>query len=245
MNRLTCQPERICKVNNWIDIIQDYLLPPICLLCGEPGSLSRDLCRNCHEALILNTRCCYRCAGPLEIADSLPRLCGSCLKQRPKFDETFAPFLYRGAIRYFIYCLKYRASIKNARLLGTLLAEFLSQATAMPDCIIPVPLHRSRYLERGFNQSLEIARITAKQLQIPLDYSSCRRTRNTPHQTGLAAKLRRKNMRNAFSIVKPISAQHIAILDDVMTTGTTVNELAKTLKLSGISRVDVWACARA
>jgi ComF family protein len=111
--------------------------------------------------------------------------------------------------------------------------------------IVPVPLHKTRYRERGFNQAIEIARTVAKEMQIPLDLTSCRRNRDTPHQTQLPAKKRRKNLKNAFSIIKPIHARHIAILDDVMTTGSTTHELAYALKKAGASRVDVWVCARA
>ncbi|MCX7099415.1 MAG: phosphoribosyltransferase family protein, partial [Methylococcales bacterium] len=101
------------------------------------------------------------------------------------------------------------------------------------------------YRERGFNQALEIAKTVAKQLQIPLVLDTCIRQRDTPHQTALTAKQRRKNMRRAFALVKPMTAQHVAILDDVMTTGSTAHELAALLKQAGVSRVDVWACARA
>jgi ComF family protein len=129
--------------------------------------------------------------------------------------------------------------------LGTLLADFLSHNGAMPDLILPVPLHKDRYRERGFNQSIEIARVVASRLKIPLDLSSCLRHRNTFRQTDLSAKQRRANLHNAFMINRPLTVQHVAILDDVMTTGSTANELAKTLKKSGVNRVDIWVCARA
>ncbi|MDD1611111.1 MAG: ComF family protein, partial [Methylococcaceae bacterium] len=141
--------------------------------------------------------------------------------------------------------LKFSANYKNARLLGVLLAEGLTQNSHLPDCIMPVPLHKARYRERGFNQSIEIARAAGKALQIPVDVYSCIRHRDTPHQTQLTAKQRRSNMKNAFSIIKPITARHIAIVDDVMTTGSTVHELAVVLKKAGAARVDVWICARA
>jgi ComF family protein len=106
-------------------------------------------------------------------------------------------------------------------------------------------LHKARYRERGFNQSIEIARTVGKELHIPVDVHSCIRHRDTPHQTQLTAKQRRSNMKNAFSIIKPITARHIAIVDDVMTTGSTVHELATVLKKAGAVQVDVWVCARA
>jgi ComF family protein len=172
-------------------------------------------------------------------------LCGRCLSRHPAFDETYAPFIHQGAIRHLIGTLKFGANYKNARLLGMLLAEHLQQTAERPELILPVPLHKSRYRERGFNQAIEIARTVGKELQIPLDLASCRRHRDTPHQTQLTAKKRRKNLKNAFSVIKPIHARHIAILDDVMTTGSTAHELAYVLKKAGASRVDVWVCARA
>lgn len=232
-------------VYNWINIIQDYLLPPTCILCGNPGYHSRDICHSCYTHLPRNNLCCYRCAEILATPITTPVLCGRCLSRHPAFDETYAPFIHQGAIRHLISTLKFGANYKNARLLGMLLAEHLKQTAEQPDLILPVPLHKARYRQRGFNQAIEIARTVAKELQIPLDLTSCRRHRDTPHQTQLPAKKRRKNLKNAFSVIKPMHAQHIAILDDVMTTGSTAHELAYILKKAGASRVDVWVCARA
>jgi len=181
----------------------------------------------------------------LETPITVPVLCGRCLSRHPAFDETYAPFIYQGAIRHLISTLKFSANYKNARLLGMLLADHLKQTAERPDLLLPVPLYKSRYCQRGFNQAIEIARTVAKELQIPLDLNSCKRHRDTPHQTQLSAKKRRKNLKNAFSVIKPIHARRIAILDDVMTTGSTAHELASVLKKAGVSRVDVWVCARA
>jgi ComF family protein len=144
-----------------------------------------------------------------------------------------------------IHTLKFHNSYKNSRLLGRLISDSLKDKEELPELIIPVPLHPIRYQQRGFNQSLEIARTVSRQLNIPLDYSSCQRKKYTLQQSALPAKQRRKNIRNAFTTSRPINAEHIVILDDVMTTGATVNELARTLKKAGVSRVDVWVCARA
>ncbi|MDD5275505.1 MAG: ComF family protein [Methylovulum sp.] len=230
---------------NWLNIIQDCLLPPTCLLCGNAGHNKKDLCLACYQDLPRNNPCCYQCANMFELPSPAPRLCGRCLSLRPAFDETHAPFIHIGAMRHLVSSLKFRGDYKNARLLGQLLADHLSPAVEKPDIILPVPLHQSRYRERGFNQSIEIARTVAKELQLPLDLDSCRRHRDTPHQTRLAAKQRRNNMDNAFTVVKPIKARHVAILDDVMTTGSTAHALATVLKKAGVDRVAVWVCARA
>ncbi len=174
-----------------------------------------------------------------------PQLCGRCLKSTPGFDETHAPFRYDQSMRFLITQLKFHRSYKNARLLGNLLAQHIAEMSELPECIIPVPLHSNRYFERSFNQSIEIARHVSKQLAIPLDLTSCVRSRDTRHQISLPAKKRRNNMKRAFSVIKPLRYRHIAIIDDVMTTGATVSDLALALKQHGTARVDVWICARA
>jgi ComF family protein len=232
-------------VYNWINIIQDYLLPPTCILCGNPGYDSRDICHSCYTHLPRNNQCCYRCGEILTASGIAPLVCGRCLSSLPAYDRTYAPFIHQGAMRHLISALKFGSQYKNARLLGMLLAEQLKQNVELPELILPVPLHNSRYRQRGFNQAIEIARTVAKELRIPLDLYSCKRHRHTLHQSQLSAEKRRKNMKNAFSIIKPIHIKHIAILDDVMTTGSTAHELASVLKKAGISQVDIWVCARA
>ncbi len=233
------------KVYNWITIIQNAVFRPTCILCGNPGFNMLDLCESCHRHLPKNLHCCYRCAEIFPAPAAVPTLCGRCISETPAFDETYAPFIHQDDIRYLITGLKFGAQFKNARLLGGLLAEFVQQSAETPDLILPVPLHIARYRERGFNQSLEIARTVSKLMAIPLDYASCIRHKDTAHQTGLNAKSRQKNLNRAFSCIKPINVHHVAILDDVMTTGSTANALAGVLKKAGVNRVDVWVCARA
>lgn len=192
-----------------------------------------------------NLHCCLRCAGSFKTAISTPQLCGRCISQTPAFNKTHAPYLYHGIMRYLIIHLKFNQQYKNARLLGYLLANYLQKMVELPETIIPVPLYSQRFRERGFNQSTEIAKSLSKQLKIPINTHACIRTRNTPHQIDLPAKQRITNIKNAFTINSPINARHVAVVDDVMTTGSTVNELAKVLKKSGINRIDIWVCARA
>lgn len=232
-------------VYNWLNIIQDYLLPPTCLLCGNRGEDGHDICLPCRQQLPRNSQCCRQCAQRLETATPIALLCGKCLSHRPAYDETHAPFVYDDTLRYLITGLKFGSAYKNARLLGHLLAGHLQKNAEKPDLLLPVPLHKSRYRQRGFNQAIEIARTVAKDLDIPLDLTSCQRRHNTPPQSRLNAKQRRKNLQQAFVVAKPLAVGHVAILDDVMTTGTTVHELAKVLKKAGVERVDVWVCARA
>jgi len=232
-------------VNNWRNIIQDYLLPPTCILCGDSGFDSQDICQPCYKDIQRNIHCCYRCAEIFETANSTPQLCGYCLSHTVAFDETHAPFIHQGIVRFLIASLKFKRQYKNARLLGSLLANHLEKTAELPDLIIPTPLHPLRYKERSFNQSFEISKTVARQLKLTIDNKSCIRQRDTQHQTTLSAKQRHQNIKNAFKVIKPIIADHVAIIDDVMTTGSTANELARTLKKSGVARIDVWVCARA
>lgn len=223
-----------------IQSLLDFFMPAHCILCSERGFENRDLCRACYEELSKNTPRCGQCARDFE-----GDFCPICAKKPPAFDETLAPFLHRGAIRYLIIQLKFHAHYPSARLLGNLLADYLQKTAQLPDCIIPVPLHKNRYRERGFNQSIEIARVLAKRLNVPLDLNSCTRSRDTVHQVGLNAVQRNENIKNAFAVSAAFQAKHVALVDDVMTTGSTVHELALALKMAGCERVQIWVCAKA
>jgi ComF family protein len=240
----TDQPIHIKMVNNWLDIIQQVLFPPTCILCGNSGQAGRDLCLPCQDRLPVNACCCPRCANVMAAADA-DRLCGRCVSHPPAFDKVHAPFLYRDGMRYLITGLKFGARHPHARLLGQLLLEYVRRQPELPECIMPVPLHKMRYCERGFNQAIEIGRLVSSGTGIPLDLTSCRRRRDTPHQAGLTSKQRQRNIRNAFELIRPMPYRYVAILDDVMTTGSTAREMASLLKRQGIERVDVWVCARA
>jgi len=231
-------------VNNWPRIIQDWLFPPTCLLCGDAGTEGRDLCGPCARALPYNHPACPRCARPLAFETGLP--CGECQQHPPAFDSAFALFRYEEPVRHLILTLKFHARHPCARLLGDLLADALEGREDLPELILPVPLHSRRYRERGHNQSLEIARTLSRRLQIPLDLRSCVRAKATQAQSGLNdPKERRRNVKNAFALARPLQAGHVAILDDVVTSGATANELAKVLRKAGVGRIEVWACARA
>jgi ComF family protein len=233
------------QVNNWLNIIQNYLLPPTCILCGGMGFNDQDICPGCYWDLPYNRHACCRCGEAFDFAVSADTLCGACIKKTPSFDSVQAPFLYQDEIQFLITRLKYGTDHKNARLLGYLLAEALNPLVSRPECIIPVPLHKNRYRTRGFNQAQEIANVVSNLLAIRVDSQLCIRQQDTPHQTGLSAQKRRQNLRRAFAVVMPVAYRHIAIMDDVMTTGSTVSALALTLKRAGVTRVDVWVCARA
>ena len=238
----TRQPRDATAVDGWARIIQNLLLPPTCILCGDPGAAGRDLCRPCTENLPYLMNACPVCGLPLSGPSLLP--CGDCQNHPPPFDRLIAVLRYEEPARHLIQSLKFRARYAHARLLGDLLADRLAVEQEPPEVIIPVPLHPARYRDRTFNQSLEIARIVARRTGLPVDYRACRRVRQTDSQTRLHVEQRRKNLRKAFVADGPLPYRHVAILDDVVTTGATVGELARTLRRAGVTRIDVWACAR-
>ncbi|MDT8282388.1 MAG: ComF family protein [Gammaproteobacteria bacterium] len=167
----------------------------------------------------------------------------------PEFDYAYSLFRYEDDITRLVHQLKFSEKITYARSIGEMLLSAFSSddyfKAEMPDCLLPVPLHPSRLKQRGFNQSIEIARVMAKRLNIPLEYDAVIRQRSTAAQTGLNAKQRQKNIRGAFSIKKEMEHKHVLIIDDVITTGSTVNELARVLKKQGVQRVGVLSVARA
>ncbi len=218
----------------------DQLFPPTCLLCGAPGAGGLDLCTGCRRDLPALGPHCPRCGIPLGTA----ALCARCRAQPPPYDQCHAAFPYRTPISTLIGDLKFRAKLNRARLLGSCLAESLSSAgVRRPDALVPIPLHPKRLRQRGYNQTLEIARILSAAFQLPLDIRSCQRIRNTRPQVGLDEEARRRNVRGAFA-VRGRPQRHLALLDDVVTTGSTAAELAQALLQAGAERVDLWAVAR-
>ncbi len=125
------------------------------------------------------------------------------------------------------------------------MADKLAALDPKPELLIPVPLHKHRYRQRQFNQATEIARPISQQLGIPLNLNACVRVRDTKPQFDLPAKQRKKNLRKAFAMKNAIHADHVAIIDDVVTTGNTVNEFAKLVRRSGVGKIDIWSFARA
>ena len=221
------------------------LFPSTCILCGAPGREAMELCESCHADLPHNRHRCHRCALPLPASAPAGSLCGTCQHRPPVYDRCIAPFRYEGTLPHLVTGLKFRARMNCARLLGTLLTAGLEKAGAeLPEVIIPVPLHPTRLRERGFNQALEIARIPSRHFGLPIDTHHCRRQLATAPQSGLEAKERRRNIRGAFAVADGLAARHVVLLDDVVTTGSTVAELARMLKRAGVERVEVWAVAK-
>jgi len=219
-----------------------WLLPAFCALCHTTTE-NTALCKACLHELPWQQSACVRCARSLSSTGT----CGQCIQNPPPYHNTICLFHYQTPIDRLILSLKFAEKLSNAKLLGDLMAEKIAdhyRGQAKPEFVIPVPLHVERLRERGYNQALEIARPIAKKLQIPLETNACTRILSTLPQASTTAEERRKNMKNAFAVEALFRARHVAIVDDVLTTGSTVTELARRLKKAGVERIDVWCCAR-
>lgn len=234
------------KLNNWLQNVQDWFLPRRCPGCGMDCGPGRDLCAGCEAGLPVIAAACSCCAQPYEHSD-IRGICGACQRRPPAFARGLALYRYAPPVDHFIRALKFHHGLGMARLLGQRLALRLQAETLRPDRIMPVPLHVSRLRHRGYNQALEIARPIARLLDIPLDYDSLIRTRATTAQSDLPVEHRRRNVRGAFAARENanLSGLRIALVDDVMTTGSTVQAASRALLAAGALEVEVWVVARA
>ena len=217
-----------------------------CALCGKLALSA--VCIACSDLRpALAEARCARCALPAPGAT----LCGHCMSSTPHYDTTIAAFAYGGPVSEAIVRLKYRTGLG----LAPTLAHWLDQAVnhtlsalpasgRRPDLVLPMPLSRERLAERGFNQALELARPLARKYHLHLEPLAVRRTRHTPPQAGLSLTERAGNVRQAFGVSRRLDGLHVAVVDDVMTTGATLNELARILKEAGAASVTNWVLAR-
>ena len=217
------------------------LFPPRCLLCGEPGQAPRDLCPACAASLPWQGNACRGCALPLPPGAPAAALCGACRQQRSPLHQVHAACVYAAPVDGLLRRFKFHHDLAAGRLLSQLMAERLATAER-PQALLPVPLHVSRLRQRGYDQALELGKPLARALQLPLA-SGLRRVRATAAQSELDAAARRRNLRGAFIAKGPLPA-HVALLDDVMTTGATLRAAASALRRAGVQRVDAWVCAR-
>lgn len=233
----------------------DIIYPPRCHICGrflsadEDRPSSHHLCDNCLADLTPITHpICTACGFPFPASKGQDHLCEICLRKRPWYDLARAPFVYSGPLMEAIQRFKYNSETQLISPLGTLFSSFAREWIPNPKdfLTIPVPLHRRRLRERGFNQSLSLAKVLASELGTPLDYLTLVRKRYTRSQTGLGKEERRKNVKDAFSVIYPniIEDENIVLVDDVFTTGYTLNECARTLKRSGAITVICLTLAR-
>lgn len=238
---MRCQPPDTHPVYIWLKSTQS------CQLCSLPSDTSFALCSACELDLPWQGLRCECCALPLPMAG---QRCADCLKRAPAFTRVEAPWRYEFPVDTLITRFKHQANWPLGRLLGELLIRDLHQrfehGLQRPDLLLPVPMARRRFAQRGFNQAGMLARWLSQGLQLPWADRTLLRTRDTTAQQGLDAAERLRNLRHAFTLANGavVAGKHLALVDDVVTTGATANQLAKLLLKAGARRVDVYCLAR-
>ncbi|MBI5893147.1 MAG: ComF family protein [Deltaproteobacteria bacterium] len=221
----------------------NIIIPPACHICG--GAADNYICANCKQGInfILGAVCTI-CGLPFVSKESSPHMCGECIKKKPKFAMARSIAEYNGVLLEAIHKFKYNAKTSLAKPLGLLMAERLPLNNY--NVIVPVPLHKRRLKERGFNQSLLLAREISKKHNTPIDYLNLKRIRFTEPQINLKGEERLKNVRGSFAVedARVFKNKNILLVDDVYTTGATVMECSKVLKKSGAKDIFVLTLAR-
>lgn len=209
-----------------------------CLLCLATASAG-PICDNCERLLAPTASGCPRCGSDSPLGEP----CRACRQHPPEFDEIVTAFAYRFPLDRLVRRFKFAGDLAVGRYLGGALARAVS-VRACPDLILASPMTRQRLRERGFSPALLLARQVAACLSLPLDARALSKIRHTPPQTGLDRRARRRNVRGAFSCSRPLDGLHVALVDDVVTTGATLSAIARELKASGARRVTGWMVAR-
>ena len=227
-----------------LDSLVWALLPGVCILCNARSHVMADLCEACRVALPWIERACRHCALPLTDGE---QICAACRAHPPPFARSVPALRYVEPVTRMIHRLKFGGSRVDARVIGSLLAARIRDEyrhEALPDVVVPVPLSRERLRRRGHNQAALLARWVAGSIDVPIDHRGCRRIVHTQPQTGLSRSARLRNLTDAFSAVRPFTHLRVAVVDDVMTTGSTVTALTRTLLAAGADDVHVWIAAR-
>lgn len=214
------------------------LMPTPCLLCGANNPHS-CLCNACIQNLATFDHVCPRCALPL----NQTALCGQCLHSPPEQDASFSLFRYQPPVDRLIANMKYHDGLMLIRFFAQQMANRLKDRL-LPQLLIPIPLHPHRLRQRGYNQAWELTKDLSSQLNIPARNDILMRIRNTAPQTSLPYSQRKQNIKRAFNVSKITIPQHIALIDDVLTTGHTANVAAKALRQAGAHQIELWTIAR-
>ena len=233
----------------WRSLLEltDLFLPPSCLACGALTGVTPvpGLCPCCLGDLQpISSPACPRCRLPYPAEDGSDHLCEPCIKDPPAFAGVIAAGIHDGLLRRAVHRFKYGGACELDRPLGQLLAQ-VGQPSSACDLIVPVPLHPTRLRERGFNQSLLLARELGRRYRLPVASRVLYRQRPTPPQRGLRAQERRRNLKNSFALRENLGGRHVILVDDVLTTGATVRECSRVLVAGGADSVTVMVLARA
>jgi len=237
-----CQPNHKHQVYIWLKNTQ------ICLICDDATESADCVCNVCETELPWLMEHCDVCALPLPMEGLI---CGQCLKQPPAFKQVIAPWTYGFPIDSLVSRFKHQARWPLGQMLARLLAQYLqdrldNNELTRPDCLLPVPMARKRLRERGYNQALMLARWLSSELNIAYDERLLLRPHETVAQQALDAKTRKRNLLDAFALAPDAQVQgrHLALVDDVLTTGATAHSLARLLMNAGARQVDVYCLAR-
>ncbi len=217
------------------------LAPGACVACGGEIAGARLICVECEARLPRIAEPCGACGQPLAGAGLV---CARCLGNPPRWRQLTAPFAYRGLARDYVLKLKFHEAEYLGRVLCDAGLDAFRAVEIRPEVLLPVPLHRSRLLERGFNQAEFVARRLAGALGIAFDRHALTRRRETEPQSGLSAARRRSNVRGAFAYAPRRVYRHVAVVDDIVTTGSTADEITRLLHRAGVDFVEIWALAR-
>lgn len=227
-----------------VDDLLAWAIPRRCVLCNGPSG-ARAVCPGCAGDLPWLPPACPACGAPLPVGMD-GGACGRCGAARAGRGRVIAALSYEYPVDRMVASAKFHAQLHFAFALGELLADAVAGASAKrPEFLVPVPLHRNRLALRGYNQALEIARPVAAETGVRIDLAICERILPTAEQSGLPAAERRRNLRGAFRVRGRCDGARVAIVDDVITTGSTAAALALVLRAAGAAEVEVWAAARA
>ena len=227
------------RFSNW----RYFPIPSVCMLCKSYYRGSDAICLECYTYFKPLPQHCATCAVPIS---SISLECRNCAREQPVYDETITAYAFEEPLRTLLHRYKYQGALHLRSVFVRLMAEAYAKRrhdTIKTQCLIPVPLHAKKLRARGFNQASEFAAALGEQFAIPYHFQYCTRRIAAESQASSTALQRRQNLLNAFN-VKPLPYKHVTLVDDVVTTGSTVNALAKILKKQGVERVSVWCCAR-
>jgi ComF family protein len=230
---------KLPSISQWLKQLR---LPHHCLLCSTSHHGSDAICAHCLDCFKPTLYSCSYCALPLPAGQFL--VCGQCIQKKPDFDKVIAPYPFEEPLRSLLHEFKYHQGLYLISFLAKLILSHLPKEALKTDCLIPVPIHPQKLQQRGFNQAAELTKYLARELHLPYDLHVCKKILHTTPQAELNAEQRRSNLRHAF-MTSPMPYQHVTIIDDLLTTGSTANALAKSLKIRDVQQVNVWCCARA
>lgn len=240
----------------------EWLLPERCHLCDAPSQTAQALCKECRLALnnqrLTVHSSCSRCALPLTAEATSRVFCAWCIRQRPLFERCIAASVYASHSARLVNRLKHSMQLPAARIIADEMVRSIktsygadpsrqsgsTHTTSHVDLVVPVPLHRRRLRQRGFNQAIEIGKPLCAQLSLPLALNACQRLRDAHPQQGLSRRQRARNLRGAFTATCEVTGKHVALLDDVVTTTSTANAATQSLLDAGAISCEVWCFAR-